>query len=550
MTRGRGTSSIVASPVLVGAVTTLIVIVSVFLAYNANTGLPFVPTYNLKAELPGGANLVPGNEVRIGGFRVGIIDKLSPGRSVFNGRPRSIAIVRMKIDKSASPLPKDTTVIVRPRSALGLKYIQLTPGKAKTNFRDGDTIPLKAATAPVEFDDFLNTFDAQTRQNSQDSLNGFGDAFAGRGADLNSAIQGLAPFFRYLQPVMANLSDPTTHLDEFFKQIGRTSAQVAPVARVQAELFSNMADTFAAIGRDPTALQQTIEKGPPTEITSIHSFRVQRPFLADFADLSRRLRPAAQALPVALPLINSALRVGTPVVRSSVKLNKNTEKVFRALDDLVQNPNTLLGLKDLHALVRSGAPLFRYIAPYQTVCNYATYFFNGLGSHLSEGTNTGTAERVLLKTGNNFQEDVAYDAFGARPSDLPPNVDPTGAKVGPGPANGPQQQPAYVLHGQPYPPAIDAQGNADCVKGQFGYPDGPLLDEPGRYPPVNGTKDPDGTYNTWAKAHGGGGHPVVADNPPFLYGPTYKQPGTPSLGTGIRNLSDVDAGLRADGITP
>jgi len=42
MTRGRGTASIIASPVLVGAVTTLIVLVSVFLAYNANQGLPFI----------------------------------------------------------------------------------------------------------------------------------------------------------------------------------------------------------------------------------------------------------------------------------------------------------------------------------------------------------------------------------------------------------------------------------------------------------------------------------------------------------------------------
>ena len=45
--RGRGTASIVASPVLVGAVTVLIVVVGVFLAYNANNGLPFVPTCEL-----------------------------------------------------------------------------------------------------------------------------------------------------------------------------------------------------------------------------------------------------------------------------------------------------------------------------------------------------------------------------------------------------------------------------------------------------------------------------------------------------------------------
>src|SRR5438132_98766 len=541
MTRRGGATSIVASPVLVGAVTTLIVLVSVYLSYNANTGLPFVPTYNLRAQLPGGANLVPGNEVRLGGFRSGVIDKIEPGTALAQGHPRSVAVLLMKLDKSAQPLPADTTVLVRPRSALGLKYVQLTPGKSRTDLRDGDTIALRQASAPVEFDDLLNTFDARTRQNSQDALQGYGDAFAGRGSDINVAIQGLAPFFRYLAPVMANLSNPSTQLKEFFKQIGRASAQVAPVAAVQAQLFANMADTFAAIGRDPAALAATIEKSPPTEAVSIESFRIQRPFIADFTDLSARLRPAAAILPSALPPLNAALRIGTPVLRRSVILNQNTTKVMGALDDLANDPNTLLALKDLSQLTRSGAPLFQYISPFQTVCNYATYFFNALGSHLSEGVISGTAERVLLKAGNDWQEDVAYNSFGARPSDVPPNVDPIGATVGP------NDEPAYVLHGQPYVPGIDAQGNADCAKGQFGYPAGPLLDDPGRYKPVNGTKSPPGpppdgqTYNTWARAHGGGGHVVVADHPPVIYGKNL---------TGLANLSQVDSALRKDGITP
>ena len=52
MTRRSGTASLVASPVLVGAVTVLVAIIAVFIAYNANAGLPFVPTYDVKAELP------------------------------------------------------------------------------------------------------------------------------------------------------------------------------------------------------------------------------------------------------------------------------------------------------------------------------------------------------------------------------------------------------------------------------------------------------------------------------------------------------------------
>ena len=76
----RGASSIAANPVLIGAATTLVVIVAVFLAYNANNGLPFVPTYELKADVPSAANLVKGNEVRIGGSRVGVVSTIKPNR--------------------------------------------------------------------------------------------------------------------------------------------------------------------------------------------------------------------------------------------------------------------------------------------------------------------------------------------------------------------------------------------------------------------------------------------------------------------------------------
>src|SRR4051794_41763155 len=71
MSRRRGMGALSASPVLVGAVTVLITVVAVFLSYNANAGLPFVPTYDLKANLPNAANLVAGNDVRIGGGRGG-----------------------------------------------------------------------------------------------------------------------------------------------------------------------------------------------------------------------------------------------------------------------------------------------------------------------------------------------------------------------------------------------------------------------------------------------------------------------------------------------
>src|SRR3954451_11219442 len=98
--RGRGATSVVASPVLVGAVTVLIVTVSVFLAYNANRGLPFVPTYDLSLRLPNASNLVRGDEVRAAGFRVGVVDSIKPATQVVRGRMRPIALVNMKLDQA------------------------------------------------------------------------------------------------------------------------------------------------------------------------------------------------------------------------------------------------------------------------------------------------------------------------------------------------------------------------------------------------------------------------------------------------------------------
>src|SRR6478736_2205225 len=117
----RGSASIAANPVLIGAATTLVVLVAVFLAYNANSGLPFVPSYELRAEVPNAANLVVGNDVRIGGTRVGTVD----------------ARLDLKLETTIDPLPVDSTVIVRPRSALGLKYVQITRGQSSRGFEDG-----------------------------------------------------------------------------------------------------------------------------------------------------------------------------------------------------------------------------------------------------------------------------------------------------------------------------------------------------------------------------------------------------------------------------
>jgi virulence factor Mce-like protein len=505
------TRQVSASPVLIGSVTILIAIVAVFISYQANNGLPFVPTYPLKAEMPNGAKLVKGNEVRAGGFRVGIVKDITSERKTVGGEERAIAVLDLNLDKQIQPLSVDTTLSVRPRSALGLKYVELIPGRSKRTFQDGDTIPLAQATpnAP-ELEDVLSTFPPRTRDDARKSLEGFGDSIAGRGEAINTTIRELEPFTRYLLPVMRNLSSPKTELKGFFPGLGAAAAQAAPVARVQAEWLSNMATTFAAISRDPEALRETISESPPTLQAATESFRVQTPFLARFAAVSRDLQPGTALLPTTLPLINAALKAGVPAFRETPQLGEDLEDLFRAAEDLGDNPNTLLALKDLRTAVHVTKPAIQFVAPYQTVCNNFVYFFNPLGTHQSSVVPGGTAERILAKLVDTQQENSLGTTESKRPVDVPSNEDP-------------QQQPAkQALHTQYGGPAVDTQGRADCQAGQTGYPNR-LVSNP-RYPP-------DSSAGGFA---GGGSHVAVDPDTPGLAGGTYK-----ARQLGIKSLKDV-----------
>ena len=175
-----------------------------------------------------------------------------------------MAELSLKLDNSIKPLPDDSTVLVRPRSALGLKYVELTKGTSSKGYADGATVPLtKARPHPVEIDEFFGMFDDKTRAAERVNLVGFSNALFGRGVDLNIAIQAFNPLLRYLTPVMENLGDPSTRLVPLVQALDRTAAEVAPVAETQADLFKNIAITFGAINRVKDDYQQTIVNSPP-----------------------------------------------------------------------------------------------------------------------------------------------------------------------------------------------------------------------------------------------------------------------------------------------
>ncbi|HEX8105184.1 MAG TPA: MlaD family protein [Solirubrobacteraceae bacterium] len=455
--RSGSARSALGNPVLVGAITILVVFVAVFLAYNANQGLPFVPTTQLKVLAPNATKLVKGNEVREGGFRIGAVAGLEPARLPSG---EAAAEITLQIDQTAAPLPRDTSVAIRPRSALGLRYVEILRGREKRTLPDGSTVKISRRALSPEFEDFFAMFRPQTRRDIQANLTEFGAAFAGRGDDLNATIASLPRLFRDLEPVMKTLSDPQTGLARFIDELEDAARATAPVSRQFAQGFSDAADTFEAVSRDPQALRDTISKSPDTLRVGTESLRAQRPFLRNLAAISPLVRSTAAELRRSLPPVNAALAAGTPALRQTPPFNEDLRKSFVTLRSFSEEPSTGSALRAFTDTVDTLNPMIRYLGPHVTVCNYWNSWWTNLSDHISEQDTTGTIQRIQVKNAPRNQKNT-LDSFGApEPANGEP-TDPVDREANGDPVN---------LHAQAYGRAIDEQGNADCETGQRGYP--------------------------------------------------------------------------------
>ncbi len=372
------------NPVLVGAGTILVVLVMVMLSYNANQGLPFVPTYNIKAEVPSGANLVKGNDVRIGGARVGLVTKIEPRKR----EGKYYALLSLKLDQKIAEIPTDSRILVRPRSTIGLKYIQLTLGESKDGLPAGSTLPLSHSDRATEFEDLIDTFNKRVREGNKRSLREFGNTFAGRGQDLNVAFGELPMLFENLQPVARTISDPATRLSDFISAITQAAVDVAAAGHDAGEVWANADRTFAAFAAASQGIQDSLEESPSTLKVLTEEFPKQRPYLRDLRTMIRSFKPGAPYLPrVSEDMAVIAVR-GTPAFRHLARTTAKFTTFFRTLGEFAGDAQVQMGIKGLVTFVRVINDPLAYITPAQTKCNYAGLFARNLASAVSNGEDT------------------------------------------------------------------------------------------------------------------------------------------------------------------
>jgi len=390
--RQRPDASIIANPMLVGTTTLLTVLVALFVTYNANNGLPFVPTYNVRAVLSDAELLGHNAEVRIGGKRVGLVSTMA-AQPRKNGQP--VVVLDLKLDEEASPLPVDTTVRVRPKSVIGLKYLELEPGSSRKMIKPGGTIPIRNERPTVDLQDALNAFDSSTRKSLASMSVELGDGVAGRGQSLNDAVREFNPLLRHLTPVMRNLAAPQTDLDGFFRGVDLAADAVAPVAPQLTGLFDNAATTLHAIAREDQSFGRVIDETPETEAVATDALRTARPVLARATRLVDELRPGVRVLPTASTRLARTFETGTPVLRRADRLADRLDTTLGALHGLVRRPATGGSLTELTRSLDTLVPTLRFLNPAQTRCNLLGLYFRNAPSVISEGDENGNWFRFL-----------------------------------------------------------------------------------------------------------------------------------------------------------
>ncbi len=459
----RRSKSPFANPVIIGALTVLVLVVGVVLAFQANNGLPYVPRYTLYIQAPNAEELVHGAEIHMGGALVGTVAKVTAARDR-QGRP--VAVIDAQLNKSVQPLPVDTHFTIRMKSSIGDKYLQVSLGRSRRSWRNGATVPLGNTSATVDLDQVLDMYTPPTQEGVAATTLGFGQALAGRGAGLNRAIGAFVPLVDRLAPVMRNLASPQTNLKGFISGLGSFVSALVPVSRQQAELYTNLDVTFKALAGVATPyLKDWIAQTPPTFQKVISDGPAIGSFASDTAQLFADLKPGFATLPQNAPKLAAALATGVKTLPGVPHFAQQTVGLANSLDQFGSDSTVKAGLSRLSLATGSLIQPLQFLTPVQSTCNYITLFLRNLASSLSDSVGTGTVLRFVIVAIDN-------DIVGGEgePSSTPYTSTST--------AGGSQHGP---LHFDPYPNTASPGQPAECSAGKEPYsPDEAVIGNPAK----------------------------------------------------------------------
>jgi len=391
-----------------GVIVIAAVLVIGYVAYTANSGLPWEQRERYVLEVPNAERLIDAADVRIGGIRVGQVmgtEAVSPRGAAPYAR------VEIALDPKVGGVPVDSTAQVRPASVLGLTYVDIHLGPSEQKLPESGTLALARAKRSSDLTDLFEVFERRSAERFRRGLREVSGGLAGRGASLNSATLSTRRLLDPLTRVAGTLAATPTRLPDFVRAFDSASAALAPVSDELAGLVSRAAVTFGGFSRERAALGASIGLAPSTEAEVTRAFTAVRPGLDGLARLANDLRPAAREIPASLRQVNSTLRAGVAPLRALPSLERPLRSALVALDTLSRDKNTDGALRKLADLASSTTTAISALVPAQVHCNTLSLFLQGFaGVFGTQGTDQGPALASLFLSTAGGQNEALQNA--------------------------------------------------------------------------------------------------------------------------------------------
>jgi phospholipid/cholesterol/gamma-HCH transport system substrate-binding protein len=295
---GRGFSRIAA---ILALVLIAIAIILLLLSSGGNSN-----NYRLMFET--GGQLVPGNQVLIGGVPVGSVDDV---KLTDNGE----AQVDISVNR---PLHEGTEAIIRATSLSGIanRYVSIQPGPDNApELQNDQTITEVDTTTPVDLDQLFNTLRGPERQALRNIIQGSATVYAGKGPEANQTYRYLSPSLVATDRLLQELNRDEGALTDFLVSGADVVSAVAERRDDLSALTQNANEALGAIARQNRSLDQALIALPPTLRQANTTFHNLRPAIDDLDVLVNASKPATKNLAPFLRDLKPVLTRGVPVFR-------------------------------------------------------------------------------------------------------------------------------------------------------------------------------------------------------------------------------------------
>jgi virulence factor Mce-like protein len=224
-----------------------------WLAVNMGLQYPGQAGYRIQAQFVASNGLVNDADVRISGVKVGKVIALESGKD-------GTTIVTIRIDSDVR-VRRDTRAVIRPKSLLGEKFVELVrkPASGEPYLQSGGLIPRAQTGSSVEIDDVLNNMDAPTRAAFSETLRQLGVGLDGRAGDVNESIPYLDQTAANLRPLARVGENRQKEIDRILTDVNIIMKALADEQDSLGRIVDSGDRTFAAIDERNQDLAGTIE---------------------------------------------------------------------------------------------------------------------------------------------------------------------------------------------------------------------------------------------------------------------------------------------------